>query len=248
MLREKLLTAALDTIFPERCAHCSCIIARTTPRSALCEACSKQIQPLGGFFCPRCHRRLYEPRPLCHKDEKIAVHAATFYASPVARSLIHALKYDHFLPAGEFLGTLIATTLLQALTVSSRKETPYTIVPIPLHKKRFRSRGYNQSEIIAETLYKILSKESLFISYEPQLLIRTKNTAPQVEQKSDEVRAKNVLCAFEVQNENLHNKNILLVDDVFTSGATLREATTKLRERGAKEIIGVVAGRSERSL
>lgn len=245
MLLSSFLSALIDTIFPERCAHCKTIIARTHPRTALCKTCEKKIPLLSGFFCPLCYRRLYDPTMLCHKKERFVVHSSAYYATPAIRSLIYALKYNGSESAGLFLGSLISKTIIDAFSVAKRLDTPYIIAPIPLHKTRKRKRGYNQSEIIAKILYEKLYTKGMSVSYNPQLLIRTRNTPPQVDQSSDAVRAQNVRGVFEVSDMNpLKGKNILLVDDVFTSGATMCSAVKLLRAHGAREVIAVVAGRS----
>lgn len=107
------------------------------------------------------------------------------------------------------------------------------IVPVPMHKYKLLKRGYNQAALLA---MKLSSK--LKIKYLPQALIKTNNTIPQAELKKDD-RIKNVKNSFKVNpkfKESLKGKNILLVDDVITTGATIDECCKTLRKAGPKNI------------
>lgn len=107
------------------------------------------------------------------------------------------------------------------------------IIPVPMHKYKLLKRGYNQSALLA---MKLTSK--LQIKYLPQALIKSNNTIPQAELKKDD-RIKNVKNSFKVNpkfKESLKGKNILLVDDVITTGATIDECCKTLRKSGPKKI------------
>lgn len=104
------------------------------------------------------------------------------------------------------------------------------LVPIPISKSRLRERGYNQSELIAKNL-------SGFV-VETKILIKIKDTPRQARIENRQTRMQNVLGSFAVQNaELIQNRNIILIDDVATTGATLKEARKVLKNAGARKII-----------
>ena len=113
-------------------------------------------------------------------------------------------------------------------------------MPIPLHKNRERERGFNQSEAIA----KIIASE-LNLQLKKDLLVRAKETKIQAELKDWNQRKNNLAGAFQIpQPEGIKGKNIILVDDVYTSGATINEAVKTLKENGAKKIIALVIAKA----
>ena len=116
--------------------------------------------------------------------------------------------------------------------------TGTVLCPIPLHKRKLKWRGFNQAEEIAKHL-----SEALSIPLYSDILVKTKNTTPQVELEGIERRI-NMLGVFEVKSrERVQNKNILLVDDVYTTGATMREAQKVLQQAGAKQVTALVVAR-----
>jgi ComF family protein len=115
----------------------------------------------------------------------------------------------------------------------------FLIIPIPLHEKRLRQRGFNQAEEIAKVL-----AEYFKIPLEKNVLFRKKDTLSQTELKREQ-RIQNVKDAFFVKDsQKIKNKNILLVDDVLTTGATMEEAAKTLKKAGAKKVVGVVLAKS----
>jgi len=115
----------------------------------------------------------------------------------------------------------------------------FLIIPVPLEKRRMKWRGFNQSREIAEEL---ASSSGLGLRVLNNVLIKTKETLPQVE-LSDEARKENIKGVFLVKKDLIKNKKILLVDDVYTTGATMIECARVLRESGAREIIGIAIAR-----
>jgi ComF family protein len=113
------------------------------------------------------------------------------------------------------------------------------IVPVPLHKSRKCWRGFNQAEEIA----KKISKE-IKIPIVSENLFRVKKTFPQVEMNDHQKRLENITGAFNIKNLKVfQDKKIILVDDVYTSGATMEECAKVLRNAGAKEIWGIVVAK-----
>ena len=149
------------------------------------------------------------------------------------RKLIHSLKYLDDQESGIKLGSLYGKEIFKA---SEYKNFDF-IIPVPLHPKKQRKRGYNQSECIAKGL-----SESLGIETLNKVLIRTVNTATQTNKHKDE-RWNNVSGVFDIQNpEILQGKHVLLVDDVITTGATIEHcAMTLINNADCKVSIGCIA-------
>ena len=106
------------------------------------------------------------------------------------------------------------------------------VVPVPLGKKRLRERGFNQSHLIAETF-----AHALQLPYAPHVMARTRNTPPQSKSETFKGRFQNVAGCFEVKDANaVRGSDVLLVDDVTTSGATFKEASLALKSAGARSV------------
>lgn len=118
--------------------------------------------------------------------------------------------------------------------------TDWIIVPVPLHWKRVNERGYNQAELIAQNLSRLLT-----ISYAPEAMQRIRYTKTQT-QFNKEARSKNLVGSFQVQQpKEILNKNILLIDDVATTLATLEACANALKNVGARNIWGFTVARAE---
>lgn len=167
------------------------------------------------------------------------VFVAVEYKS-VIKKAVYSYKYEPYIyHLGEIFSRLMYESLVQnevaqnVLSVSSN----VWITCVPLHEKRLRKRGYNQSEILGRKL-----SEKMKLRFNSNLLIRTRNTIAQFKLKKEE-RAKNIVGAFEITpkySEKMRGKTIFIVDDVFTSGATLRECGKLLKKAGAKAVYGLI--------
>jgi len=132
----------------------------------------------------------------------------------------------------------LASPLSELLLKTSLPDVD-AIIPVPLHGKRLRERGFNQSALIAKGISKRLHRPLLI-----NTLIRTRYTTPQVNLTARE-REKNIKGAFSViDGEDIQGKDIMLIDDVFTTGATVRECSKVLRKAGAGNIYVITLARS----
>src|SRR3989344_3695189 len=171
-----------------------------------------------------------KPNP-CHSESKFILAAASSYQNTIVREIIHSLKYGRATAALKPIEKIIKLYLEKIIPDSIVNSHNFVIVPIPLHSSKLRSRGFNQSELIAKKLAAYCSLPTT------HCLIRIKNTASQTKLKKEE-RLKNIENCFTLKNpQEISGKNIILVDDVFTSGATMREAVKILKNAGAKNII-----------
>lgn len=210
-----------------------------------CEACSENLFGHEAFLCNYCRLNLpksnYHRQPANSLEQVFAgrvpmVNALPFYLfekSGKVQKLLHAVKYQDQKELGEHLGSLYAADLVKDAQLSDID----TVIPIPLHKKKLRTRGYNQSEWFAKGLAQGLSKELDIISLE-----RIVETATQTRKKKYE-RWENVENIFHLKHpQNLVNKHVLLVDDVITTGATIEAAWQALKNvEGIKISVASIA-------
>ena len=145
------------------------------------------------------------------------------------RQAIHQLKYRNLrvlaVPLAELLSDYLATNPV----------TGEVLVPVPLHKRRLRERGYNQASLLAHQLGRLINLPVVDDS-----LIRLRSTPPQARTSTVEERRSNVVNAFACRDQRLWGKQVLLIDDVSTSGATLDACAAALKAGGATSVWGLV--------
>jgi len=219
MLPEKFTNFLLELFFPKFCFGC---------------------QREGNYLCPDCKstleisssHKIYSSQNL--KD----LYCALDYRNPLLKNLIQKFKYEPFVRE---LAPTLSSLIIEHLQLLDNKPSfkDFTIIPVPLEKRKLKGRGFNQAEEISKELSSFLA-----IPLIPNCLIKTKETIPQVE-LTTETRKENIKGTFSYQHPELvKEKKILLVDDVYTTGSTMEEAARVLREAGAKEIIGIVIARA----
>jgi len=146
--------------------------------------------------------------------------------------MIYDLKYRRFADVGACLGRILADSILEKPWRLRRS----VIVPVPLHLRKLEERGYNQAEVIARGLSQALS-----VPLVTTAVIRTKETADQKRLRAAD-RAKNVLGAFRVAAPHaIACRDVILVDDVMTTGSTLNEAAKTVKSAGAHRVFAAVA-------
>ena len=224
----KLFKHLINLLFPRVCAACGNILLES--EDTVCTTCR--------FLLPKTGYENYPDNPLAqmfYGQMPFNAVMAEFFFSKTGKvqHLIHGLKYHRCRENGIFLGQEIGKTLLKA---ADYQNIDY-IVPIPLHPKKEKIRGYNQSHVIAEGISEIMN-----IPIAEKCLVRSVFTDTQTK-KSREDRWKNVKDIFNIENhEKLERKHILLVDDVLTTGATLMSAGKALMQiDGIKISVATVA-------
>jgi ComF family protein len=156
---------------------------------------------------------------------------ALFAFDGPVRDAVHGLKYDDLRALGPLMGRLMASEpKVAALNFD-------TVVPVPLHPRRLRQRGYNQAHLLAREIMR-----SLEVPLEPECLQRVVDTAPLARTTSRADREAGVKDAFRASPE-ASGRHMLLVDDVTTTGSTLRECASALLAAGAAEVNAVVFAR-----
>ena len=149
----------------------------------------------------------------------------------VVREMVYGLKYRNQRASAPELGRLMATHL------QSDPLPTDVLMPVPLHVRRERERGYNQSDLLAREV----SKHAR-VPVSTQVLHRIRDTAPQVSMSSPEERRRNIEGAFECTSQ-VHGQRVLLIDDVVTTGATMSACAGPLKEAGASSVWGLALAR-----
>jgi ComF family protein len=214
----------LDTLFPRHCFVCG------TEGSFLCDSDEQKLVITNFQECIICKKPslLGITHPKCSNPHSPDGLISFFdYKDPRVSSLIIAGKYKFVPEIYKILGTLAANSLNDT---HKKLFQNFTVMPLPLASRRKRWRGFNQAEILAQIISK---KLELSLT---DALKRTRMTKVQKDLNREE-RVKNILGAFIINPRiDVKNKNILLIDDVVTTGVTLREATKVLKRNGAKKV------------
>ena len=228
--------SVVTVLFPSDCRLCGLPLVSSC-RLPVCSTCLESIEPISGGRCLLCGERLFSglAQSLCGEclTERPPFAKASAYGSYEAglRELIHLLKYDAVRPAAEVLGRMLAEAVTD-LAPDFDRESPL-VVPVPLHANKLRQRGFNQAELIARTMakQKVLG---LSLKMAPELLIRKRATESQVGYTRQQ-RIANLRGAFRADSA-VAGHDILLVDDVFTTGTTVSECARVLRRAGAERV------------
>lgn len=222
-----------DIIFPPQCLTCTEIIGPRN-KEVFCSACAKEINLITGSLCPVCGvpfpdspadnhvcGKCLEKRPFFAKARSVAV------LESVVMEAIHNFKYGRSISAGRGLTSFMADFSFPDFDFSEYS----LIVPVPLHIKKLRERGFNQSLILAGGIAK---KYGIPVNF--SLLKRRKFTLTQTGlHKTD--REKNVRGAFIVADRRkIKGENIIIIDDVYTTGATINECARVLLRSGARKV------------
>jgi ComF family protein len=242
LLRE-VCDALAALVFPAPCRICETTLD-TASRIPICRKCLDALRPLSAPVCQRCGRPFVSAlaglvrQPLCHACRR-GVYAFDLarsygaYDAAMARA-ITLLKYHAVAPLGGWFAARLAELV-------ARQPEPFAadvVVPVPLHSTRLRERGYNQAELIARPLAKRLR-----LPFRSYLLVRTR-PRPDKLQLTRQERWRTVRGAYAIRGGTRVDKlRVLLVDDVFTSGATLDACARALRQAGAAGVLGLTVAR-----
>jgi ComF family protein len=225
----KWIGSGLDLIFPPKCVGCG------QSGTDWCASCQRAINVIVGPLCNRCGFPLNDrnhDRHLCASfPGMLKIRSYAWYDGPIKRALLH-LKYRPNRRVADLMGRWLAGVV--------RKEgwEGTKVLAVPLGKKRIRQRGYNQADLIAEGLAKYLDLE-----WGKGSLVRMRETRSQV--GLDPIaRHLNVQGAFRADPADVEGEEIYLVDDLLTTGATLRACSEALLNAGARKIYGLTVARA----
>ncbi|OGY24056.1 MAG: hypothetical protein A2172_00730 [Candidatus Woykebacteria bacterium RBG_13_40_15] len=223
----------LDLIFPKRCVVCSSL------GTYLCENDRLKIKPTEQF-CPVCLKAAIggTTHPKCKTRYSLDGLVCLFqYSSPI-KDLIGQLKYRFTTD----LETTIIEETKKSKNLANHNFKQYFLVPIPVSSNKKRWRGFNQTEILGRKIASLLG-----IDFDPNILIKTKQTKPQATLPKKE-RLIEVTNSFDITKEaEVRSKNYLVFDDVWTTGATVREVTKVLKRKGAGNIWALILASSHKN-
>jgi ComF family protein len=240
-------------LFPSDCRIC-CEPLLQIARLPVCQACLDNIVPVHGRLCSVCGERVLSPYaadsstealvcPVCQRVQPPFASAVAYgsYEGGL-RELVHLLKYSGVRPAANVLGRMLADSLLPLLSESKFSDN-VVVIPVPLHSSRRRQRGFNQAELIAAAALKCIDAPGHF-QLTRDVLYRERDTHSQIGLTSHQ-RRENLRGAFVVRRASeIAGKEILLVDDVFTTGTTVSECARVLRRAGAAQVRVATAART----
>ncbi len=228
----------VEAIWPTKCLACGregswccpvCLASFTFPRQLNCPDCGT-LSALGEFCAA------------CKKDKYLnGLWPTQSYGNPNIRSLIKSFKFEGLTGAAPYLVELMYG-LMRAFNLPPAWHTvpanQWCLTPVPLTNRRQRARNFNQSELLAKLL-----AEKTALPYE-NVLLRIHFSKPQSELSADNLRLENVKGCFEIKKESLITGRIfILVDDVYTTGATMEECAKVLKKAGACEVWGLVVAK-----
>jgi len=228
---KQISESLLDFIYPPYCLICK---ESLNGERVVCNECFDDVIFVPIPFCIKCGRPLKpDEDTICKRCKKNPlalkyIRGAGIFAEPL-RDIIHLFKYNRKLSLGERLSNLLIGTFNASIVLHNTD----IITPVPLHRVRYRERGYNQSEILARELSK-----GVGIEYK-DLVRRIRYTKSQALMKENKDRIKNVAGAFKVIGD-VKGKNVLIVDDVTTTGATLNVIAEEMLKSGAQSVSAIV--------
>ena len=222
----KLKGMALDLLFPRWCIGCG------RGGDFFCYSCRKILPWIMPPLCPRCGRP-QSSGTLCSGciawQAEIDGIRSPFRFDGLIRRSVHQLKYRNLRALSVPLAQLLNDYFV------ANPVPGEVLVPVPLHKKRLRERGYNQSSLLAQQIGKLTR-----LPVVDDCLIRQRHTLAQARTSTIDERRSNVSGAFVCRDRRLRDKQVLLIDDVSTSGVTLDACAAALKSAGASSVWGLV--------
>lgn len=220
----------ISLLFPSFCLVCN------RDGNYICRKCFFEMYPLYQLTCPVCDKATY--KSLVHSECKDKINfEGLYYLVPYGNQfhdIIETVKYKYCFAICDFLGKLLAINF----RTNFKLEENYVVTSVPIHKSKMRSRGFNQAELIGKAFAKELG-----LSYQ-NLLIRNRKTQTQVGMDRSE-RIRNLKNCFEFKSENVP-QSVILVDDIYTTGTTVKECSEILKNYGVQRVLVAVLAKAVR--
>lgn len=223
---KKTCNRLLGVLYPRTCCFCGKISIKE-----LCDECRKKVIYIDEPRCKKCGKPVrYEEQEFCYDCQKRRFYyeegrSIWLHKEPVSWS-VYQFKYHNRRIYGEFY----AREMYRLFGALVRKWGIEVIIPVPLHWKRRRVRGYNQAEVLARHLGMLLE-----IPVDTKAIVRKSYTKPQ-KQLGDKERKKNLQNAFALAKEWPTPRKILLIDDIYTTGSTVDEIARLFKEQGNHKV------------
>jgi ComF family protein len=212
------LNTILDIVFPAKCLSCG---------------------ENGSELCLNC----LSASPVAERESAKWIFPLYDYRHPTIKKSLWLLKYNGKKRLANVFAEIIYEKMMEELSELSVMEnfTEPVLIPIPLSPKRYRERGFNQAELICKEIIKISKIRGEVFTLEKNILIKPKDTEHQARIRDRRERLKNLVGSFTIKNDEqaklIKNRNIILIDDITTTGATLAEARKTLKKSGARKVI-----------
>lgn len=234
---KQFMECLADAVFPPACPVCGQVLSFSGGvredvcrncrgklvyiKEPRCLKCGKEISQQEAEYCYDCEKKMKGSHPHLYK-QGVAVYA---YTDAIQHS-IYRFKYQNRREYAAFY----AKEIKSICGAQIRQWNPDVIVPVPLHGSKYRKRGYNQAELIAEKLVSLLN-----IPMDDKLLVRSKKTIPMKELNNQE-RVKNLENSFICTRNSVEYKKVILADDIYTTGATINACARVLMDAGVQDI------------
>lgn len=228
----------LDVLFPPRCPICEKILK--VNNNQVCKECRKEIRYIQEPACKKCGKMLLcEEQEYCYdcnKQEHIFIRGLSLwiYDKNIKKSL-YRFKYNN----KQEYAKIYANEIMMHHGRQMKGWNVDAIIPIPLHKSKLRSRGFNQAEILAKELSKLL-----VIPCYNNYVMRSKKTLPQ-KSLNDKQRKNNLKNAFKIGVNDVKLNKVILIDDIYTTGITVDSVTEVLNYAGVNEVYVITVGIGE---
>lgn len=225
----KMAERILNLIYPRRCAMCDALLAGK--QLYICRQCEPKLQIIREPYCLKCGKMLEREEDEYCRDCLLHPHlfergrSLLVYDGPVKQSL-YRFKYGGRKEYAKAYAYLAESRLGEYI----KEIRPEALLPVPLHRKRYRMRGYNQSEVFARELGRRMG-----IPVVSKMVSRVKNTLPQKELDLSD-RQNNLKKAFKINRNDVKLNTIIIIDDIYTTGSTIDALSATLREAGVQNI------------
>jgi ComF family protein len=221
------LDLPLDLLFPRRCPICDEPVR--VGDGLACAACLPRLSYIGEPFCLKCGKKLADPTEFCTDCTErghLFDRGFALYEYPSIAGSVYRFKYKNRQEYADFFGAEICRHLGREIL----ELAPECLIPVPIHKKRLQSRGYNQASLLAQVISRHLD-----IPLEDGLIARTRATAPQKKLNLAE-RQNNLKKAFIITQNDVKLERVMIVDDIFTTGSTIDVMAEELKSVGIRKI------------
>lgn len=233
-ISEEVLRAVENAVFPPACPICGKPrVIKNGIRLNICPWCRERITYVDEPACLKCGKKLDDDREYCTDCQKIKHvynQAVSLYEySDDIKQSIYRFKYHN---KQEYAG-VYAEELARKCGQVIRNWNPDIIMPVPIHASKLKQRGYNQAALIARELARLIG-----IAVDEQYIRRVRKTLPMKELNNSE-RVKNLQNAFQIYDNGIIYNKVLIVDDIYTTGATIDACARCLKDYGVKSVYAV---------
>lgn len=223
----------IELLYPKKCVFCSSVITQELfsksagPDTYLCDECKKKITFVKEPYCKKCGKKINgETKEYCGGCRELKhsfdMGRCVFTYEKDVKNMMYRFKYDDMKYYADFFSECIKETAAEWI----KREKFDLVIPVPLYKKKQRIRGYNQAGLIAKKI-----SEEYEIDFSDRAVIRSLATRPQKELGFED-RKNNLKNAFKIEDNSvlLNCRKILIVDDIYTTGATIDSLTEIIRD------------------